>query len=742
MSKYEIELENVGCLSKATVSVEEEAINIKYGVNGIGKSTIIKGLKYFAGNLTDQEKKKAKETIISFDNPDKEPLWNNPSELGGILVYDRGYFNRLFTEKGRDDLLTNTYELIIKDSNYESRLSAVASYIQDLIAFVSRKEFDNTINLFTDTLKKLLNGKRNLNKVTADYFPSFTTDGIKLKTPPEGSPIFIYSGYMTSPNRYSWMKWLEDFNQESIVDGVCPYCGQSITKKQLQSNLRAIREYGSSEVIRKNNDEHALLDNIASHCGEDEKKQILAIKELDEIAKPETLKPVELAVPIKKPEIEKLQTIKSLTVVGMMNDFRESGRKVAALTTKLLNLKPNPNVLCVPDKDDSSKNLINDLNVLLDILSTKAKEISDSLIKLTQDVESKIKENRYTINNFLRIAGIPYEVKVKSVGDGSFNTELCPKGKERNIKDKLGYLSYGEANALALVLFAIEAKSSSSLIILDDPVSSFDSNKRYAIYDYLFGNTNSLLHGKTTLIMTHDFQTVVAFAKSNPLKNQNLSFAHLKYGDGTLIENEFKRENIESTVIWYKEYAKNNANPNIMSRLVATRRWVEIMKGKDDLFYNYLSGFIHLAEKPRKGEDPSSPVLTNDEISACDAELQEALADTSATYDTCLAQIRGFRKLYSLYKNVSSEDSFGKTCLVRPMIQLCHDHFPVAKHETDIDVATNFLNESFHPESNFIYSLKGSNSIEIPNYILVLCDDEVEKLNQLVSEGKLTPTIS
>lgn len=52
------------------------------------------------------------------------------------------------------------------------------------------------------------------------------------------------------------------------------------------------------------------------------------------------------------------------------------------------------------------------------------------------------------------------------------------------------------------------------LIILDDPISSFDSNKKYAILHRMFKNVGKKdvsLVGKTVLLLTHDFEPITDF---------------------------------------------------------------------------------------------------------------------------------------------------------------------------------------------------------------------------------------
>jgi wobble nucleotide-excising tRNase len=59
--------------------------------------------------------------------------------------------------------------------------------------------------------------------------------------------------------------------------------------------------------------------------------------------------------------------------------------------------------------------------------------------------------------------------------------------KEGVIENAKQNLSFGERNAFALVLFMFDMlRRNVDLIILDDPISSFDKNKKFAIINRLF----------------------------------------------------------------------------------------------------------------------------------------------------------------------------------------------------------------------------------------------------------------
>ena len=51
-------------------------------------------------------------------------------------------------------------------------------------------------------------------------------------------------------------------------------------------------------------------------------------------------------------------------------------------------------------------------------------------------------------------------------------------------------------------------KENPDLVVLDDPISSFDGNKKFAIINMLFMGKHSLKN-RTVLLLTHEFNTVI-----------------------------------------------------------------------------------------------------------------------------------------------------------------------------------------------------------------------------------------
>jgi ABC-type Mn2+/Zn2+ transport system ATPase subunit len=119
----------------------------------------------------------------------------------------------------------------------------------------------------------------------------------------------------------------------------------------------------------------------------------------------------------------------------------------------------------------------------------------------------------------------------------------------------------------------------SDLIILDDPISSFDKNKKYAILQMLFREKESF-KSKTVLMLTHDIEPVIDSVKAlaDKFKNQtNANF--IKSTEGLLIEKEIKKENI-LTFTQICEKIINEEDINIISKLIYLRRNFEILNDK------------------------------------------------------------------------------------------------------------------------------------------------------------------
>ena len=150
VSKSSVLFENIGSIKKANIGIADEALNVKFGPNGIGKTTLIKALKY---KLSQNEE--LKEVLKPFDDASKEPAVTISGALDGknIAVYDVGYFNSLFSKQ--DDLLEDTYSFVIKSQDYENQLNAINGILSDIINIAKKSEFGQFLSFYINATKRL-----------------------------------------------------------------------------------------------------------------------------------------------------------------------------------------------------------------------------------------------------------------------------------------------------------------------------------------------------------------------------------------------------------------------------------------------------------------------------------------------------------------------------------------------------------------------------------------------------------
>ena len=156
------------------------------------------------------------------------------------------------------------------------------------------------------------------------------------------------------------------------------------------------------------------------------------------------------------------------------------------------------------------------LNSSLDKVLGLAKKLQAEVGKQQALIQFTVEKNQKAINEFLQIAGYQYKVSHEEQPDGTYKLMLRPAVETtEEIVVGRNRLSYGERNALALALFMFSAlKEKADLIVLDDPISSFDNNKKFAIVDLLFlRGADECFRGKTVVMLTHDMGPVIDVMK-------------------------------------------------------------------------------------------------------------------------------------------------------------------------------------------------------------------------------------
>lgn len=146
MGEIMVHLENCNCIKKADIKIQEGTLNIKYGTNGTGKSTISKAVSLKAQG--DEEKLQSLRPYMANDS---EKTIVNGLNFNKVMVFNEEYVNSYLFED--DSFLENTARragwvgcnIVLKQIPEEGRIFIVKNEIEipqkEIISKVKRTDF-------------------------------------------------------------------------------------------------------------------------------------------------------------------------------------------------------------------------------------------------------------------------------------------------------------------------------------------------------------------------------------------------------------------------------------------------------------------------------------------------------------------------------------------------------------------------------------------------------------------------
>lgn len=131
-----------------------------------------------------------------------------------------------------------------------------------------------------------------------------------------------------------------------------------------------------------------------------------------------------------------------------------------------------------------------------------SKGLRESFGVLAAQFKSTLEENGNRINVLLRRFGIPYEFVLSNLAsqEGTAAFSLRHINANDATTDYKAALSYGEQGIVALVLFLLRERPQDTLVVIDDPVSSYDEIRRLMVYRTLM----ELDWTNTVVVLSHD----------------------------------------------------------------------------------------------------------------------------------------------------------------------------------------------------------------------------------------------
>jgi ABC-type Mn2+/Zn2+ transport system ATPase subunit len=683
-----ISIKNCNNIREAIICIEENHLNIKYGINGTGKSTIAKAIEQSSNGRLDE--------LMPFKYRDKnidgiQPTIDGVNSFSTVLVFNEEYINQFLFQE--NELLENSFDIFIKDTQYIENQEAINTLIENVkIIFNDNDE----LNIIIKDLEELSSsfGKSKDGYAKSGKLAKSIGSGNKLQNIPQG--LEEYSDYLHSENNVKWLKWQMDGSKSylNIKEDKCPYCTAKVEESKKEMIEKVSKEYNAT-AINHLVQMLGVFERLRKYFSDDVKQELSTI-----IANSSGLSTEEISYLIQiKEQIETLlNQLKKLQKLSF-HSFKDIDDVEDTIKGFKINLRLMPLI-----NSDETQNIISPMNDSLDSILERIGELKAKIHKQKQKIQKTILDYQEDINSFLEMAGYKYQIAIEAEQE-EYKMKLKHIDYSEFVKSGSQHLSFGERNAFALILYMYECLSKNpDLIILDDPISSFDKNKKYAIMYRLFRGEKSFKN-KTVLMLTHDIEPIIDTIKIKSCLFQPIPKASfLKIQDGIMEEIEI----IKSDLITFSQVCKSNLLSDIsdVAKTIYLRRYYEIMDDKG-LEYHMLSSLQHSRTIPTIHEYGETRNMNTEEIDKALEGIQKMMS--SFDYSNILTVLKNKAELKNLYN--TSSNNYEKLQLFRLL------NINIANQIVD-----KFVKETYHIENELISQLNPLKYDIVPYFIIEECN--------------------
>ena len=696
-------IKNCNNIKETSIIIEEGNLNIKFAINGTGKSTIAKALL----------KKDEDLSLLKPFGKEEIPYVECNPNIDNVELFDSDFVNKVVFNGS--NVIENAFEVFIKSDKYDEQRNNINSLLHELKQKIIGNEELNKLNEQLIKLSSKINYKKEKNTIDSrGMYSSIKTDKNIFNIPKE---LNKYSLFLSDKEKnILWSEWK---NKGKTYDygEICPYCAEKFSEDHEKEN-EAFNSYYSKANVSNLTEFSNIIDNTKTYLNTDNFKKIeKCIKEnIPNTDKDLIFTKFMSEVTYLKEKIYNITTFDS---------YKVEKSDISNLSNILLDLKISTNDL----EYFNNENLIKSIDIINSSITEMLGKISDlqkEIGKMNSLVISKMSSCKKEINSFLKLAGFNYEFDIVKDGDEKNSITVLKYVNSDNEKIQVSdiekHLSWGEKNAFALVLFMYYALSKNpNLIILDDPISSFDGNKKYAIINRLFcnkGDYEDSFYNKTVLMLTHDFEPIIDFGINHkPTKETNMWY--LKNNNGIIQEQKINvSSDILSTIKFYYNESINEDN-NIISRICFLRKYLEHIstkKNSEENAYNILSSIIHGNSLRKKIDDEQYEDLSVDEIKNGEEWIKQFIK----TFDSNKILRDNINNKYILDSYKTETNNYIKIQLFRVYLESSGNRNKLKERNS---IVLKYIDEIYHIENDYIFSLDLIKFDIIPDFIINSIDE-------------------
>lgn len=704
----EVKVNNCNNIESATIQLRKNHLNIRYAMNGIGKSTIAEAIVLSSPN---EDLSLPKARVLSELKPfgsDIEPECKLSDPNTKVMLFNEAFVDQILFQES--DVIPNSFEVFIKTPDYDERKKSIDNRLRNLrINIDQNADLQNLVQVGNSVLLMFRLTQAGRLKREGAYKSLVSSQNI-FQLPEE---LKKFQPLMAKDYSVNWVGWK---NEGSNYDdnGICPFCSIDLSS-EYELEKRIFTESYKKSNVKNIREILSCFDKVKQFMdGEKKEKLYQCIKETKDEQE------VELWLRHFYSDLKFL--VEKLSEVTGFNTFRARSEEISRLGDQLKELLIDISGLQILN-NQKVENLIQFVNNEIRTVLRETDSLKEDIGQLQSQIVASKKHSIKDMNDFLSTAGIRYQIDIQDESEDVARTRLKYVSKTEepfDVEDIKLHLSWGERNAFALVLFMHHALSQNpDLIILDDPISSFDSNKKYAILNRLFSSSERVtFYKKTVLMLTHDLQPIIDCLVNNKPRRELVSACFLHSKDGVISEQEITPDDVQSLLKLLTQNAKNEAL-NIVHRVVSLRRLVEHMPNDDteyELAFHILSSLLHVRAKPTY-KDKERTELSIEEIKAGEEFIKQYITDFEYTHYLTTVFTKD-----NLLKSFNEEKcSYSRLQVFRVLLDVHNLRGQIT------DPLLKYIDEQLHIENDYMFDLDFMKYDLVPEFITQKCSAYLER---------------
>lgn len=717
MSEVTIGIKNCNCIKEAQIKIEEGTLNIKYGSNGTGKSTISKAIL-----LKSHGSEKDLEILKPYLAEKEQNPIVDQIPFSKVMVFDESYVNSyLFKEKS---FLENSFQVFLKSDECDELTRRITELLSELQGIFQENEAIQNLSSFLPRYAEAvkysdgeISKKGGIGEFLKGNGAGFDKyDELKIYKP-------FYNRDIVSVSK--WAKWRND-GIKQMQGNSCPFCADELNAEIDKQNEVISKVFKNSALSTANAVLEYLQEAVEKQYIKDD--AVLALREYINSKGKEDSLLAELSSLATETEylhtkINKICLFRPMNVTHEQLEHIENNLEEMYIDKRQINKFYSTELIY---------SMVDEVEQKISVLKAQTGKLKGLFMQHKNKLEALIKKRKDDINQFFLLAGFPYKFELKPNGENKAVSYLTPIADDNiKVSEPDTHLSWGEKNAFSLVMFMFEAVSDNAdLIVLDDPITSFDKDKKFAVIRRLFDNQKTSFRNKTVLMLTHDMQPLIDYVHNDLFKRMGLTTPvkanWIQNDNGVICEYDILREDLINVVKLSKKIADDDSK-SMAVRIVNLRKYVELTKPDfvDSDIYEVVSNLIHGRQNATKA-DGITP-LDRAAIDNGMSEVREYLGDYS--YDELIEQVNS-EKLYELIKGT---DKYEKILTIRLLFER-YDGL-LAKLRKKYPAACKFVNETNHVENDYVFQLDPFKYFQISEFYLSEIESFLEDEKKEIENG-------